>query len=79
MKQFKRVHNQKGEAKILNLLTTAAWLNHILASVSPLLALGRPCPSSIRPRSMCVHAKVKTRNQHASNGRKRCKEHMIEA
>ena len=25
---------------------------------------------------MCVHAKVKTRKQQTSNGKKRCKEHM---
>ena len=41
-----------------------------------LLAPGRLCPSSKRPRSMCVHAKAKTKNQQTSNGRKRCKEHM---
>ena len=48
----------------------------MLASVPFLPASGRLCPSSKRPRSMCVHAKVKTRKQQTSNGKKRCKEHM---
>ena len=72
---FKGVHNQMGEAEPLNLLNMAAWL----ISTCFLLALGRLCPSSVRPRSMCVHAKARTRNQQISNGRKRCKEHMKEA
>ena len=50
----------------------------MLAFAPILLALRRPCPSSMRPRSMCVHAKVKKRNQQTSNGRKRCKVHMKE-
>ena len=48
----------------------------MLTLVHLLLAPGRLCPSSKRPRSMCVHAKAKTKNQQTSNGRKRCKEHM---
>ena len=42
----------------------------MLASSSFLLVLGRPCPSSMRPSSICVHAKAKKRNQQTSNGRK---------
>ena len=42
----------------------------MLTSSPFLLALGRPCPNSMRPRSMCVHAKAKTRNQQTSNGKK---------
>ena len=48
----------------------------MLASSPFLLAPGRPCPRSMHPRSMCVHAKAKTRNKQTSNRRKRCKEHM---
>ena len=48
----------------------------MLVSVSLLLAPGEPCPSSIHPRSMCVHAKAETRNRQTSNGRERCKEYM---
>ena len=59
---LKRVYNQRGEAKLLNLLTIATWLNHMHAFVSFLLAPGKPCPSSMRPCFMCVHAKAKTRN-----------------
>ena len=47
----------------------------MLAPVPFLLALGRLCPNSKYPRSICVHAKVKKRNQQTSNGRKRYKEH----
>ena len=65
-----------GEARLLNLLNIAAWLNHMLASVPFLHAPRRLYPSSKPPRSMSVHAKAKTRNQQTSNGRKRCKEHM---
>ena len=75
-KGFKRVHNQKREAKLLNLLSTVVWLNHMLASMSLLLMPGESCPSSMHPRSMCVHAKAETRNRQTSNGRKRCKEYM---
>ena len=35
-----------------------------------MLALGRPCPNSMHPRYMCVHAKAKIRNQQTSNGKK---------
>ena len=61
---FKRVHDQKGKARPLNLTERSHLAIYMLAFVSFLLALGRPCPSSIhprsmRPRSMCVHAKVK--------------------
>ena len=35
---------------------------NMLTSTTFLLVLGRPCPSSKRPYSMCVHAKAKTRN-----------------
>ena len=48
----------------------------MLASTPFLLAPRRPCPSSMRLRSMCVHAKAKTRNQQTSNGRKRCEKYM---
>ena len=50
----------------------------MLTSAPLLLALGRLCPNSKCPRSMCVHAKAKAkaRNQETSNERKRCKEHM---
>ena len=65
-----------GEARLLNLLNIAAWLNHMLASVPFLHAPRRLYASSKPPRSMSVHAKAKTRNQQTSNGRKRCKEHM---
>ena len=44
---------------------------HMPSSSPFLLALGRPCPNSMRPRSMFVHAKAKTRNQQTSNGRKK--------
>ena len=43
----------------------------MLASLPFLLAPGRSCPSSIRPHSMCVHAKAKIRNQQTSNGKKK--------
>ena len=42
----------------------------MLASSPFLLAPGRPCPRAMRPRSMCVHAKARTRNQQISNGKK---------
>ena len=45
------------------------------ASASLLLALGKPCPSSMCPCFVCVHAKAVTRSQQTSNGRKRCKEY----
>ena len=35
--------------------------NYMPASSPFLLELGRPCPSSMRPCSMCVHTKTKTR------------------
>ena len=79
MKGFKRMHNQKGE-------TTPKPIEHstlahidMLASTPFLLALGRLCPSSKRPHSMCVHAKAKIRNQQTSNGRKGCKGYVKEA
>ena len=65
-----------GKPKLLNLLNIAAWLNHMHESVSLLHEPWKSCPSSMRPRSMCVYAKAKTRNQQTSNGRKRCKEYM---
>ena len=55
-------------------MNTAAWLNHMLASVPLLLVLGRLCPNSKCLHSICVHAKAKTRNQQTSNGRKKYKE-----
>ena len=48
----------------------------MLALAPLLLALEKPCPSPMRPRSMCVHPKAKTRNQQTSNGRKGCKEYL---
>ena len=36
----------------------------MLASSPFLLVLGRPCPISIYPHSMCVHAKTKTRTRN---------------
>ena len=36
-----------------------------------LLALRRTCLSSILPRSVCLHAKERTRNQQTSNGKKK--------
>ena len=74
---FKRVHNQMGEARPPK-TTEHCCLAYIymLASLPFLLAPWRSCPSSMRPCSMCVHAKTKTRNQQTSNGRKRCKEYM---
>ena len=65
-----------GRDRPLNLLNTAAWLNHMLTSATFLLTPGRPCPNSKHPCSMCVHAKAKTRNQQTNNRRKRCQEHM---
>ena len=61
-----------GKIELLNLLTATAWLNHMLAFAPFLLAPGRLCLKFKRPRSMCVHAKAKTRSQLTSNGRKRC-------
>ena len=66
----------KGKAKLLNLMHTATWLNHMLTSVPFFLVPGRLCPSSKLPCSMYVHSKAKTRNQQTSNGRKRCKQNM---
>ena len=57
-------------------MNTATWLIYMLASAPFLLAPGKPCPISMRPYSMCVHAKAETRNQETSNGRKRCKEYV---
>ena len=51
---LKRVHNQRGEAKLLNLLTIATWLNHMHAFASLLLVPGKPCPNSMRPHP-CVY------------------------
>ena len=49
----------------------------MLAFAPFLLMPRRLCPRSKPPFFMCVHAKAKTKkNQHTSNGRKRCKEHM---
>ena len=42
----------------------------MLASLPLLLAPRKPCPSSMRSHSMCVHAKAKTRNQQTSNEKK---------
>ena len=47
---------------------------HMLASSPFLLALGRPCPNSMHPRSMCIHTKAKTRNHRQAMEGKRCKE-----
>ena len=43
----------------------------MLASSPFSLMPRRPCPSSMRPCSMCVHAKAKTRNQQTGNGKKK--------
>ena len=76
-KGFKRVQNQKGKAKLLNLLNTVAWLTSTcLHPCLFLFAPWRPGLSSIPPRSMCVHARAMTRNQQTNNRRNRCKEHM---
>ena len=56
-----RVHNQREKAKLLNLLTIVAWHDHVLASLPFSLPPRRSCPSFMRPRSICVHAKAKTR------------------
>ena len=61
-----------GKIELLNLLTAAAWLNHMLVFAHFLLALGRLCLNFKRPHSMCVQAKAKTRSRLTSNGRKRC-------
>ena len=50
-----------GKTGLLNLLTAAARLDHMLVSVPFLLAPRRPYLSSVCPRFMCVHAKAKTR------------------
>ena len=68
---FKRVHNQMGEARPLKSAERShlAYI-HMLAFSPFLLALGRSCPSSVHPHFMYVHAKIKTRNQQKSNGKK---------
>ena len=43
----------------------------MLTSSPFLLAPRRLCPSSMRPHSICVHAKTRTRNQQTSNGKKK--------
>ena len=76
-KGFKRVQNQKGKAKLLNLSNTAAWLT--LTCLRPRLFLFGPrrsCPGSISHRSMGVQVKAMTKNQQTNNRRNRCKEHM---
>ena len=40
-----------------------------------MLTPGKLCLSSMCPRSICVHAKEKIRNQQTSKGRKKCREH----
>ena len=73
MKGFKRVHNQKGKTRFLNLLAIVTWLKSTCLCPLPFLfVLGKPCPCSMHPHSMCVHAKAKMRNQQTSNGRERC-------
>ena len=74
---FKRIHNQMGEARPLNLLNIAAWLISTCLHPRPFfcLSLGNHV---LTPCVLAPCAKTNTRNQQTSNGRKRCKEHMKE-
>jgi len=69
---FKRVHNQMGKARPPKAKEHCclAYI-YMLASVPFLLVPGKLYPSSKPPRSICIHAKAKTRNQQTSNEMKR--------
>ena len=70
-KGFRRVHNQRKKLNPKPTNYSCIAQIHMLASLPLLFVPGKPCPSSMRPRSMCVHAKAKTRNHQTSNGKEK--------
>ena len=70
-KGFRRVHNQREKLNPKPTDYNRLAQIHMLISLPFFLAPRKPCPSSMHPRSMCVHEKAKTRNQQTSNGKKK--------